>query len=495
MPSIDEARREVQTAFEAAMKVADSADLQPIAKVESSLWTLLLAVGRAMVALKLARVAGRLRAVTYEHEGVAYELGDRVRSTVASRFGRVSFERPAGRRVGAPRAARDLPVDRELGLSGTFTLVVITTLVKLCAQMAFGAARRTFREIFEWAPSQRATLRMVDALGAKARPFLEQAPAPEDDGEVLVIQVDGKGAATISSREHARRTRPHRRKAGNRRHQRRARRREEPRPRRKPGKKSKNAKMAALGALYTLKRTPEGDLDGPINKRIYSTFESYRALFEWLVAEARKRGYGTAKFTKVVFLADGAKVLWDLQQEFFPDAECGLDWYHVVEKLWAAGKALHRGRTNQPADWVAQQKKRLRKGQLTAVITELRSLLEATPRTGPGNKYRRGVLERTIAHFETNASRMRYHRLRAQDLDIGSGIIEGAARHLLGVRLDGPGMRWGRDRMESVLHLRCIVINGQWDDFVRYLEGQPPVRLAAQPVPTRPYDAKAKKAA
>jgi hypothetical protein len=407
----------------------------------------------------------------------------------------VPFDRPAGRRVGAPRAPRDLPVDRELALSGTFTLVVITTLVKFCAQMAFGAARRTFREIFEWAPSQRATLRMVDALGAKARPFLEQAAAPEDDGEVLMLQVDGKGAATISSREHARRTRPHRRKKGNRRHQRRARRREEPKVRRKPGKKSKNAKMAALGAIYTLKRTPEGDLDGPINKRVYATFVSYRALFQWLITEARKRGYGTDKFSKVVFLADGAKVLWDLQQEFFPDAECGLDWYHVVEKLWAAGKALHRGRSNQPVDWVNQQKKRLRRGHLSAVLTELRSLLAATPRTGPGNKYRRQVLEKTIAHFEKNASRMQYNRLRAQDIDIGSGIIEGAARHLLGVRLDGPGMRWGRDRMEWVLHLRCIVINGQWDDFVSYLGAQPPVRLAAQPAPTRPYDAKVNKKA
>src|SRR5512141_1610195 len=121
MSGIDDGRREVQTAFEAAMKVADSADTQPIAKVEASLWTLLLALGRAMLALKLARVAARPRAVSYEHGGVADELTDRVRSTVASRFGKVPFDRPAGRRVDAPRAARDLPVDRELGLSGTFT--------------------------------------------------------------------------------------------------------------------------------------------------------------------------------------------------------------------------------------------------------------------------------------------------------------------------------------------------------------------------------------
>ncbi|MBK8942897.1 MAG: transposase [Polyangiaceae bacterium] len=33
---------------------------------------------------------------------------------------------------------------------------------------------------------------------------------------------------------------------------------------------------------------------------------------------------------------------WSLQQEFFPDADVCLDWFHVVEKLWKAGKAICR---------------------------------------------------------------------------------------------------------------------------------------------------------
>jgi hypothetical protein len=39
------------------------------------------------------------------------------------------------------------------------------------------------------------------------------------------------------------------------------------RVRREPGKKSKNAKMAAVGVLYTLRRDAEGELDGPLNKQ------------------------------------------------------------------------------------------------------------------------------------------------------------------------------------------------------------------------------------
>jgi hypothetical protein len=496
MSSIDQARREVHKAFEAALRVANDPSPRPLGAFEATLWTQVLALGRALIALFLARQAARPRAVAYQHDGIEYELGGSVTSEVGTRFGKVMFERPVGRRVGMRRAARDLPVDRDLGLGAGFSLSVITTVTKLCAQMAFAAARRTFQDMFEWAPSPRATLRMVDAVGAEARTFLEQAPPPEDDGDVLVITVDGKGAPAISSKEYRRRARPRRQgESENKRHRRRARRQEQPRQRRKPGKKSKNAKMAAIGVLYTLRRMPDGTLDGPINKRVLATFESYRALFTWLLAEAKKRGYGTDKFTHVVFIADGAKVIWDLQKEMFPDADTCVDWYHVVEKLWRAGKALYRGRTNQPSDWVAKQKQRLRRGEIGAVMAELELLLASTSRTGPGNKYRRRVLEKTIAYFNEHTPRMQYRRLRKLDIDIGSGIVEGAVRHLVGVRLDGPGMRWGRDRAESVLQLRCIVINNQWDAFTRHLAAKGQVRLAAQPVPTRTHDAKPRKAA
>jgi hypothetical protein len=419
-------------------------------------------------------------------------------TAIGTRFGKVEVLAPVGRRTGDARAARDLPLQRALGLPSGFTLLVVTTVARLCAQMAFASSRELLRDLFEWSPSSRAVLRMVDATGEMARPFLEQAPPPEDDGEVLVITVDGKGAPAISSKEYGRRARPHATRGTNSRHARRQKRREHPRVRRGPGKKSKNAKMAAVGVLYTLRRGADGKLEGPLNKRVYATFESYRALFEWIAGEAKKRGYGTKKFSKVLFIADGADVLWALQQEFFPGAEVCLDWFHVVEKLWSAGKAICRGSRRHRARleaWVAEQKKRLRRGDVAEMIAEIEHALNTTASTGPGNKYRREVLASTHGHLIKNAARMQYAKLRRQDLDIGSGVVEGAVRHLVGVRLDGPGMRWGRDRAEAVLHLRCVLINGLWEDFTRYLAALPAFRLRARPVPTRTHDAVMKQAA
>jgi len=45
-----------------------------------------------------------------------------------------------------------------------------------------------------------------------------------------------------------------------------------------------------LGVIYTLRRTKDG-LEGPINKRVYATFESYRAVFKWAGQPAKLRGH------------------------------------------------------------------------------------------------------------------------------------------------------------------------------------------------------------
>jgi hypothetical protein len=499
MTSIDQARTDVQQAIGALMTIADAAAPNTAADAEHRLWSGLLALGRALMALFFARQTARWQVGhAYDVEGEGFVVVGTETSRVGTRFGKVAVDLPVGMRPGDPYTARDWPLQRHLGLPAGFTMLVVTTMARLCAQMAFASARDLARHLFEWTPSPRAVLRMVDAVGERARGFLDQAAPPEDDGEELVVMVDGKGAPAISSTEYARRAQPHGVRGTNRRQARRQKRRERPRVRRGPGKKSKNAKMAAVGVLYTLRRDAEGKLDGPVNKRVYGTFEGYRPLVEWLSVEAKKRGYGTPKVAKVLFVADGADAIWALQREFFPGAEVCLDWYHVVEKLWAAGKAVCRGTRRHRAAleaWVATQKKHLRQGKVEEVIAELQRALDDTAVTGPGNKFRREVLAQVRAHFVKNTARMQYAKLRGADLEIGSGVVEGAVRHLVGVRLDGPGMRWGRGRAEAVLHLRCVLINGMWDDFTRYLAALADFRLRAQPVPARTHDAVMKQAA
>jgi hypothetical protein len=273
---------------------------------------------------------------------------------------------------------------------------------------------------------------------------------------------------------------------------RRDRRRSRQRPRRAKGDKSKNAKVAFAGAIYTLRRAPDGRCEGPIHKRIFATFESHAALFKWLHHEAVKRGYGTKR---TLFLADGAEAIWDQQAIWFPKAEPGIDWVHIVEKVWAAGRCLNREGSPQLAAWVAARVRDLgRPSGADKVITTLSAAYASIAKTGPGNKAKREKLLNVLTHFSKHRHRMCYHALRRDDLDIATGVIEGVIRNLVRMRLDGPGMRWSRGRSEWVLHLRCILLNGQWDQFAAHLARRGSLQLAATPTPTRSHDA-VKKAA
>ena len=124
------------------------------------------------------------------------------------------------------------------------------------------------------------------------------------------------------------------------------------------------------------------------------------------------------------------------------------------------------------------------------VIDDLSAVLAAVPKTGPGTKSKRKTLFDVIRYLGDHSDRLMYDKLRARDLPIGSGAVEGAVRNLIAVRFDGPGMRWGRERSEVLLQLRCIVLNGMWEDFVTYLRQRDRITLPAEPIAASAYTAK-----
>jgi hypothetical protein len=53
---------------------------------------------------------------------------------------------------------------------------------------------------------------------------------------------------------------------------------------------------------------------------------------------------------------------------------------------------------------------------------------------------------------------------------ISTGQVEGAVRQLVGERFDCAGMRWVKGKAEALPHLRCIELNGDWQEFVHWFE-------------------------
>ena len=67
--------------------------------------------------------------------------------------------------------------------------------------------------------------------------------------------------------------------------------------------------------------------------------------------------------------------------------------------------------------------------------------------------------------WENNRQKMHYDQYLAAGYPIGSGVIEGACRHVVKDRMEQSGMRWTLDGAQSMLHLRSIYLNGDWQAF------------------------------
>ena len=86
-------------------------------------------------------------------------------------------------------------------------------------------------------------------------------------------------------------------------------------------------------------------------------------------------------------------------------------------------------------------------------------------------------MREVIGYFDGNRSRMRYDEYLAAGYPIGSGVIEGACRHLVKDRLERTGMRWIPDGAQAMLDLRATYLNGEWDEFWVYHVEQEDDRL------------------
>jgi hypothetical protein len=487
--TITEAKKNVEKAIGAVVEIVESGDddTRRLHEVETRLWSLLLALGRSLIVLYLSRRASRKGSEFYKHEGGRYFVSkrDQRSSKLGTIFGNVWFTRPVGRPISNGRGASDLFVDRALGVVSGFSLMVVLHLTRLSAQMPFARARETFRDFVEWSPSPRATLRMVDALGPQALEYMLKAPCPDDDGEVLVIECDAGGNPTITPSEYEKRCQPKNKQKPATREARKAQRGSHEERERAKGK-SKNSKAAIIGVVYTLRINKDGSVEGPLNKRVIATHESHEELFKLLEVVAKKRGYGKKK---TIFLSDGSQHILDRQRRFFPDAIPCLDWCHATEYIWKACGCFCEERSDELTKTAQRLKKRMLSGDIEGVIEFLQKKFDGIPKKGPGNKGRRERLEKTIDYLGKNKDRLQYAELKKAGLPIGSGVVEGTIRNLVRQRLDCSGMRWGLDRSEHVLHLRCVFLNKQWDAFAAHLNSKN-LSLPSQPQKARPYDAK-----
>jgi hypothetical protein len=365
------------------------------------------------------------------------------------------------------------PLDAALGLTrDSFSPWLVSCFCRLATRLSFRLSCELGGMFLGWAPAPSTVEGWVLGLGRPAHVYLSTAPLPPGDGEVLVIECDGKAIPTATDEELAKRRGPRRAKACGckcQRHRGRCSRKcRGKKKKRKPGDKSKNGRGAVLIATYTLKRSEDGRLHGPINKKVYGTFSSRQVALAWARGQATRRGFPPDTSKTIQIILDGELCLEKQMRKLFPTAILTLDIRHAQERLWKVGRLLHAEGSQELADWVEPLQEMLYQGQAEEMLKQLRTLHLA----GPGSKHKRKVLAGAIKYLQKRVELMKYGQWREQDLVLASGVVEGAARYVVGERLDNSGMRWIVERAEAVLLLRCIEVNGDWDAFFAFSEEQ-----------------------
>ncbi len=164
---------------------------------------------------------------------------------------------------------------------------------------------------------------------------------------------------------------------------------------------------------------------------------------------------GQLEAKKIIFLADGAKNNWEIRRTNFSGALEILDFYHASEHL--AGFCDLFEEPSMGARRYKEWRKMFLEGEVLQVLVELKAEVKELTDSHKGWGH--------INYFKNNIERMNYKEYRDQGYPIGSGVVEGACKFVIGKRFKGSGMRWKKADNEKVLKARLAKLNGLLPDY------------------------------
>jgi hypothetical protein len=336
----------------------------------------------------------------------------------------------------------------------------------LAADGAYDRVTEIVEKIFRVKLCKQAVETVAREAGADVRRFYRErpAPAPATEEEILVNGLDGKG---VPMRKPGRTLDEIQRRKGER------------------GNKKSMATVYTVYSVGPYKRRPEDVVAGlfreksantkvdraePRNKVVRATLKGVDAAVAEMLRETEARDPKRSK-TRVI-LVDGEHRLADR-----PEFDSGwikiLDFFHVSQRVWAAGTSLYGQGSERTVSWVRENLTALLKGRLDEVLTLLK---RERARPNLSNAAREN-LRLVIHYFETHRHRMHYDEYLRRGLPIATGVVEGACGSLVNDRADRSGMRWSRNGAEAVLELRAVRLNGHWEEFCDWRVAQERARI------------------
>ena len=443
----------------------------PIHEAERGIWQRLLKLGRLALGqfLDLQGGGDQGEALVLPDGHTCQRLPQLHRRRYVSIFGEFLLQRTAyGSREG--QRVEFVPLDNRLQLpASAFSYLLQDWDQALCAEQAFGQASATIARILGLEQSVDSLEQMNADMAARVDDFREgrPMPAPQQEGELLVVSADGKGV--VMRRQASDGPAP---------------------PHRAKGEKASHKRMATVGAAYSVDRyprTPEqvvaalfrdgppdtGPRPQPQHKHVWASLgggpegeacSGADVVYPWLLNEVAERNRGLVK--EMVYLHDGQEALWKACARHLPrkNATEVLDLLHVTPRLWQAAHLFCPEGSAEAEAFVRARLLRVLGGEAAGVIRGLRQM--GTKRGLSGG--RKKALAAVCKYLGKNVGRMRYDEYLAKGYPIASGVIEGACRHLVKDRMERAGMHWTVSGAQAMLDVRSVYVNGDWEAYQGY---------------------------
>ena len=378
-----------------------------------------------------------------------------------------------------------IPMDKQLQLPcRKYSYLLQDWGQSLAVDLPFTEAATIIKRIFSLSFAASGLERTVLSTSGSTSAYFDQQKEsqPAEGGQIIVVSADGKGVVIRKPAEEQVNSTEETKPANI----------GQTTPKGHFGKK----KMAIVGASYTIDpypRTPESVLESlfrtrdklavavseqlrpkPVCKHVRACMDrdekdtlqpARETIFSWLDQEIKQRN--PEGINPVVLIMDGEKKLWEMGDEIIVDKNTVkiLDIIHASSYIWKIVEALNADNTIQEnIPIVKKYMDYLLKGEIKKAIRSFRYLATYRKITGK----RLDQIKTSCGYLENNAGRMRYDEYLAAGYPIGSGIIEGACRHVIVDRMERSGMRWIMTGAKAMLGLRCIYINGNWDKFMEF---------------------------
>ena len=474
---IQEIRQEFTMLIEYVIN--ESAQQATAYEIERGVFRWLLQLGAQLLHLFfVSRAQHSSRAPVTIAEGVTVPYHSEKKRDYHSVFGNVPLWRPY---FYAPGYAGQTPLDAALSLGADSYSDFLRELSEyLSVHIPYATTRDIEARFLGLTLSTRTQQQLVSQDAQDVETYYAQKPAPAvpTEAPILVIQADGKGVPLVRAAPTAAPVRLGK------------------------GHKRGGKKEAIVTTVYTIAaapRTPEAVVASffqadavataattasprPQNKHLWATLDGKDAALTRLVRQVTPRQ--GAHIMQQVALCDGCEALQTRLQTYFPDFQLLLDFIHPNEYLWDTANALLGEASAERTAWVKAKTLLMLHSKTQTLIDEFFQLAAQDTCTAR----QRAQLLKTANYFQRNLPYMDYATYLARGWPIASGVIEGACRHFVKDRCELSGMRWTQAGAETLLQLRAVAQNGDWDAYHDFRRRQRHARLYTTPFPETPRE-------